>query len=78
MSQANTDNFLDDLGLDTNGKKRRPGNLSLLWVDMLFPVVLTYMVQDYNLANTAETVAFLLAELPSQLISKKIGECIFN
>ncbi|KAF4551895.1 MFS-type transporter-like protein 60 [Elsinoe fawcettii] len=46
INQANTDDFLPDLGMDTN---------------------------DFNLGNTVYQVSFLCAELPSQMISKKVG-----
>jgi hypothetical protein len=61
--QANTDNFLEDMNLSTNGTSHfeAQGDACADWH------------ADFNLGNTVFRVSFLLAELPSQLISKKIG-----
>lgn len=46
LSQANTDNFLDDMGMDTN---------------------------DFNLGNTIFRATAMVAEIPLQLLARKVG-----
>ena len=64
LSQALTDNFLPDLGMNTNGKHR---------VGPLKAMQIYNDITDYNLGNTVFRLSFLCAELPSQLVSKWAG-----
>lgn len=61
LVQAVSGTLLKDLKLSTNGMYP---SLSTLTLSNL---------ADYNLGNTVFRVSFMLAELPSQLISKKLG-----
>ena len=63
IQQALADNMLDDLGLTTNGMPALPRQDS---------VELT-RITDYNYGMVVFLICFLLAELPSQLVSKKLG-----
>ena len=63
LSQANTDHFLPDLHMTTDGKYKN--NTLIYTYSYLLPA-------DFNLGNTAFRLAFLCAELPSQLISKRV------
>lgn len=65
LTQALTDNFLDDLGITTDGEvsTTRPWEWSHQ-ADML---------PDYNFGNSVFKLAFLCSELPSQLVSKWMG-----
>lgn len=66
LSQANTDNFLNDLKLTTNGEYH-------VYFAAYHKSSLTLMDLDFNLGNTVFRLAFLSAELPSQLISKRVS-----
>lgn len=65
LSQALTDNFLDDLNLTTDGAFQSCRSPSRSQKTNLQP--------DYNLGNTVFKLAFLCSELPSQLVSKWMG-----
>lgn len=61
LSQANTDNFLPDLNLTTDGVYALPQVFAKL------------TCKDFNWGNSIFRLAFLCAELPSQLVSKRLG-----
>jgi hypothetical protein len=65
LAQALTDNFLTDLHMTTNGMFDSH--------QTHITAMLTLYLQDYNLGNTVFKLSFLLAELPSQLVSKWMG-----
>ena len=63
MAQAVSDNLLDDLNLTTNDYNTGMIDATLGWN--------IHLLTDQG--NTIFKVSFLLAEIPSQLISKKLG-----
>jgi len=69
ISQALTDNFLPDLGLNTNGMR----SIFDEELSQLNSYHALTRATDYNLGNSVFKLAFLCAELPSQLVSKWMG-----
>lgn len=61
---ANSDNFLSDLHLTTDGGQSSVSTGCLVNQFLLEP--------DYNLGNTISCLFFLSADLPSQLVSKRV------
>lgn len=65
LEQAMTDNFLEDLGMNTNGK--------FLAEVSHYHILILNACTDYNIGQAIFYSSFLLAELPSQMLSKRIG-----
>jgi hypothetical protein len=62
LVQALSDNFLKDLHMTTNGK-----------FEVRHCFIIAHNQLDLNWGNTVFKLSFLIAELPSQLVSKWIG-----
>ncbi len=69
LQQALTDNFLPELGMNTDGMKS-PVATSTPRIKL---TLISTCSPDYNLGNTVFKLAFLCSELPSQLVSKWMG-----
>jgi hypothetical protein len=73
IAQALTDNFLKDLRINTNGMPHSPSHWFIAGHHHSVQGDTLTHCTDYNLGNSVFKLAFLCAELPSQLVSKWIG-----